>query len=143
MTALRHIGVYVSDMELMIAFYTEVFGMKIVSRAIEQGDYTDTVIGAGVHTELDVCKMTFPGGGMLELISANVGSENRCRDHSLYDRGMHHISITVDSSEEMYRMLSDRGCECISIPTVNADSTAKVFFARDPEGNYLELVEMI
>ena len=143
MTTLRHSGVYTENIDAMIDFYIEVFDMRIASRAIEKGDYIDNVLGTGPHTELDVCKMTFHGGGMIELIGANVGNENKCREHDLYDKGMHHIAITVDSAEETYDKISDRGCECISAPTVNADSTAKVFFARDPEGNYLELVEMI
>ncbi len=143
MTALRHSGVYVDDMERMIGFYIGTFNMEIASRATEKGKYIETVLDGPEGTELDVCKMTFPGGGMVELIHANIGEDKNLSRNNLYDKGMHHIAITVDSADETYDRLSEAGCACLSEPTLNSDSSAKVFFARDPEGNFLELVELM
>ena len=45
------------------------------------------------------------------------------------------------SAETIYEELAKRGCQMLSGPCISPDGKARVFFAKDPEGNYLELVE--
>ncbi len=140
---LRHSGVYVHDMDGMISFYTSMFNMTIASRAVEKGNYIETVLAGYPGIELDVCKMTFPSGGMIELIKIDRTLISVPEGMAVYETGRHHIAITVPSTDEAFKKLKDQGCECLSDPTDNVDNTARVLFAKDPEGNYLELVEML
>lgn len=141
MLKLRHTGIYVHDLEKMKNFYCDSFGMQVAVHAFESGNYIDTVLDlAGV--ELELYKLRFPDGSMVELIHRN-GDENVCKQGKVYDMGRTHMAITVDAVESLVEKLSQTGIRFLSMPTVSADGTAKVCFCKDPEGNFLELVEEI
>ncbi len=142
MIGLRHSGLYVENLENMIDFYKETFHMTVASRVVERGEYIEKLTGVSRKTELDVCKMCFPDGGMLELIRLNRSIHDSIRG-SLFSVGTNHIAITVDSVADIYEAIVFQGLKYISEPIINPQGTAKVFFTLDPEGNYLEIVEEI
>jgi predicted enzyme related to lactoylglutathione lyase len=139
---IRHTGIYVQNMEKMISFYKRMFNLKTVVRQIEEGTYIDTVFGEK-GTSIDVCKMKFDNGGMIELIKHMTVDGNLNKEDKLYSIGKMHIAITVDSADGMYKEFIEEGCNALSKPCVSADGKAKVFFCQDIEGNYLEIVEEI
>lgn len=141
MLSIRHTGIYVCNLEKMKQFYCDTFGMEVAVHAFEKGSYIETVLGLK-EIELEVYKLRFEDGTMLELIHRKGGDEagNQGR---VYDNGHIHIALTVGDVEQRYKKLSQLGTTFISGPMFSADGTAKVCFCRDPEGNYLELVEEI
>jgi catechol 2,3-dioxygenase-like lactoylglutathione lyase family enzyme len=140
---IRHTGIVVRDMEKMVDFYQKMFNLDIVARQIESGSYTDAIFGGVCNARIDVCKMTFHDGGMIELIKHfNCECLERRSGEKIYQLGKMHIAITVESADKMYQRFLDEKCHTLSKPCVSDFGNAKVFFAQDIEGNYLELVEV-
>lgn len=140
MRGVRHTGIYVKDLESMISFYQNVFDLKIAVWQKECGDYTDTIFDER-NVEIDVCKLEFSNKTMIELVHYAGEEEALGWNETIHRCGKMHIAITVDSAENTYEKLKARGCQALSKPCNSPDGKVKVFFARDPEGNYLELVE--
>lgn len=140
MQGIRHVGIYVENLDAMISFYKNVFDLNIVVSQREQGVYTDTIIGEA-NVDMQVCKLAFNNNSILELICCNYTRSMPNWGEKIFQCGKMHIAITVDSANEMYQKLKKIGCILLSEPCNSPDGKARVFFARDIEGNYLELVE--
>ena len=59
------------------------------------------------------------------------------------DRGIRHLAFTVRDVEESWQSLTSEGCEVLSDPVTSPDGYARLFFARDPEGNLMEIVQVL
>ncbi len=140
MRGIRHTGIYVNDLPKMVAFYMDVFDLKIAVHQKESGTYTDTIFQEH-SVEIEVFKLSFEDQTMIELIQYAHQNTLPNWQEKIYECGKMHIAITIDSAEEMYYKLKNRHCKLLSKPCMSSDGKAKVFFARDLEGNYLELVE--
>ncbi|MCX4344908.1 MAG: VOC family protein [Kineothrix sp.] len=140
MNGIRHTGIYVKDLKAMVFFYKEVFGLKTAVHQRENGIYTDTIFHEE-NVDIEVYKLEFANKTMLELIHYQGFTDSPDREEKIYRCGKMHIAITVDSAWEMYGKLRERNCNILSEPCDSPDGKARVFFARDIEGNYLELVE--
>ena len=91
MLSIRHTGIYVRDLETMKDFYCNNFGMKVLVHAFEKGNYIDTVLGID-KTELELYKLGYEDGTMIELIHRKGGDETGCRGN-VYDNGHMHIKF--------------------------------------------------
>lgn len=140
MQGIRHTGIYVKDLESMISFYQDVFDLRIAVRQKEYGDYTDTIFNEK-NVEIDVCKLEFSNKTMIELVHYAREEDSLRWNEKIHQCGKMHIAITVESIEKVYEKIKERGCQVLSKPCNSPDGKVKVFFARDLEGNYLELVE--
>lgn len=54
-----------------------------------------------------------------------------------------HTGIVVRDIEAAWKRLTEAGCDVLSAPVTAPDGKARLFFARDPEGNLMELVQML
>lgn len=141
MLKIRHTGIYVNNLENMKNFYCKNFGMKVAVHSFEKGNYIDTVLGLS-NIRLELYKLKFEDGTMIELIQREEEKQTEIRGN-VYDIGCIHLAITVDKIDQMIRILQESGAALLSEPMVSADGSARVCFCKDPEGNYLELVEEI
>ena len=138
----RHVGIVVQDMEKSLHFWRDVMGLKVAIDFWEQGEFIDTVQHlSGVN--LHMVKLTAPDGSMIELLKDEAHPTPPPERNDLCDRGIRHIAFTVADVEESWRTLRGHGCEVLSHPVVSPDGTARLFFARDPEGSLLEIVQML
>lgn len=142
MVGVRHTGIYVKDLESMVSFYKDIFDLKVVVRQQESGCYIDTIFNEK-NVKIQVCKLEFKNKTMIELIHFVQTDDLPDWGEKIYRCGKMHIAVTVDSAMEIHRKLKERECEVFSEPCEAPDGKAIVFFARDIEGNYLELVEEI
>jgi len=114
---LSHVGLYVSDVPMMVDFYTRVLGF-IVSDAAPDGritflsrnpsDHHQVVLVRGRATEFDTL--------MVQQVSFNVG--------------------TLANVQRAFRKVREAGCE--SIDPICHGNAWSVYF-RDPEGNRIEM----
>ena len=140
--ATRHTGIVVQDMEACLRFWRDVMGLEVDVDFWEEGDFIDTVQGlSGVR--LHMIKLSAPDGSTIELLKDEAHPTEPPEPNRMCDRGIRHVAFTVDDVEESWRVLDAEGCETLSKPVVSPDGKAKLFFARDPEGNLLEIVEML
>lgn len=93
MVQLRHAGIYVSDMNKMVRFYTDVFNMhKICENVIQKDSLIEELLGPGsvLITKLitDYGKIT-GSGDMLELIY--FFDAKNVEDKFIYDQSVVHV----------------------------------------------------
>lgn len=138
---LRHVGIVVQDLPRMAAFYRDRLGFTQEKRALETGNFIDTILGAR-NVEVTTVKLTSPSGGMIELLHFTSPCDATHEPHKrLFSPGLTHIALTVDNLDHLYEQLCREGTKFVAPPAISADGRAKVAFCCDPEANYLELVE--
>ena len=140
----RHVGINVQNMERALHFWRDVMGLEVEIDVWAEGDYIDilqNLDGVKVH----IIKLRAPDGSYIELLMdvAHPTPLPQPENNRLCDRGIRHIAFTVADVEAAYHTLTNEGCEVLGEPIVSPDNYAKVFFVRDPEGNLLEIVEVL
>lgn len=133
----RHVGLVVKDMKKMVRFYQAFLGFKVMEDFVESGPYIEKLLGFP-QAKVWMIKMVAKEGGMIELL--RFGSKNRLLPRALNRPGFTHLALTVRNLKECLRR--GRGLKGISAPLVAPNGKALVAFCRDPEGNFLELVEV-
>lgn len=140
--ATRHTGIVVRDLEKCLHFWRDVMGLKVVVDFWEEGKFIDTVQHLG-GVKLHMIKLSAPDGSMIELLKDEAHPTPPPERNTLGDCGIRHIAFTVADVAESWQFLSEAGCEVLSEPVTSPDGKAKVFFARDPEGNLIEIVQVL
>lgn len=140
--ALRHTGIVVRDLNVALEFYTRFLGFRVVRRMDESGDYLNNMLGLA-DVQVTTVKMEAPGGGMLELLQFANPSDGPDHPAAVHAPGFTHVALTVADLEETYTRMRSSGVPFNAPPQHAPDGGAKVTFCRDPEGNFLELVEVL
>ena len=138
----RHVGIVVEDLDKCLTFWRDVMGLKVAADFREEGEFIDTVQNLeGV--KLHMIKLTAPDGSMIELLKDESHPTPPPDRNRMCDRGIRHIAFTVENVQQSWDTLNKEGCDVLSRPVVAPDGKARLFFARDPEGNLLEIVEIL
>jgi len=140
--AVRHVGIVVHNMDKSVVFWRDIMGLSIVADFWEEGEFIDELENLK-DVRLHMIKLSAPGGVLIELLKDDSHPNERNGENNLCDIGIRHIAFTVENVDISYNILNEYGCKMLSSPLISPDRKAKVFFARDPEGNLLELVEII
>ena len=140
--ATRHAGIVVKDLDRALRFWRDVMGLRVEIEFCEEGEFIDTVQRlSGV--KVNMIKLSAPDGTLIELLKDEHHAGKPQAERKLCDRGISHVAFTVADVEASWRTLTEAGCETLSAPTTSPDGKARLFFARDPEGNLIEIVEVI
>ena len=143
LTSFNHTGVVVRDIDAMVRFYTEELGLKEEARF-----ETDASVRAD-HTGIAGAKRTvvflgLGGAHQLELVHylAPVASDGHLDKHQF---GATHVCFLVDDLVALHDDLSAKGVPFVTEPVF--DNTPDggqwgVAYCQDPEGNYLEFIEL-
>lgn len=138
----RHTGIVVQDLERALRFWRDVMGLRVVIDFWETGQFIDTVQGlSGVS--LHMIKLAAPDGTLVELLHDVAHPTAPPDRNQLCDLGIRHIAFTVADVAAAWTTLRAEGCTTLSEPVTSPDGKARLFFARDPEGNLLEIVQML
>jgi glyoxylase I family protein len=138
----RHAGIVVHDLDRMLHFWRDVMGLQVVIDFWEEGSFIDTVQGlSGVR--LHMIKLRAPDGSIIELLKDVAHPTPPPERNALCDRGIRHLAFTVADVETAWQTLRREGCETLSQPVTAPDGKARLFFARDPEGNLMEIVQVM
>lgn len=133
----RHVGLVVRDMKKMVCFYEKTLGFRVAEDFIESGPYIEKLLGLP-RAKVWMTKLIADEGGMIELLQFT--SLKRPLPRALNRPGWTHIALTVRDIRECLR--KGRGLKRVSKPILAPNGKAMVAFCRDPEGNFLELVEL-
>lgn len=118
-----HTCLNVSDLDRSINFYTEHLGLKFVSRReIKQNN-------------AQIAFLNDANGGAIEL------THWRDKKHLTEGDNFDHIAFGVEDIEATVANLRRRGVTIAMEPFSLQGSTSKIAFIRDPDGNWLELIE--
>jgi catechol 2,3-dioxygenase-like lactoylglutathione lyase family enzyme len=141
MKAIRHVGIVVKDLAKMLYFYRDVLGFQIQKEMSEAGEFIDSLTSLkGVKVK--TVKMSAEDGNLIELLHFESHPRNLAK-RDLNDCGYSHVAFTVENLDFEYNRLQEVGVAFNSAPRVSPDNYAKVAFCRDPEGNFIELVEVL
>jgi len=138
MTAIRHVGLVVSDLERMIAFYSEVFGFSLTARKTEVGPYIETLVGLP-GARIEWAKLADSNGLLLELLRYHAHPEEPSAP-PVQRPGCSHVALTVTDIRAALARLEEGGGSAGTLQQ-NPEKTVLVAYARDPEGIWLELVQ--
>ena len=138
----RHVGIAVHNMGASLRFWRDVMGLKMSVDFWEQGEFIDTIQHL-TDVNLHMIKLVAPDGSMIELLKDYNHPTPPPDRNALCDRGIRHLAFTVRDVEESWRTLTAEGCEVLSDPVTSPDGYARLFFARDPEGNLVEIVQVL
>lgn len=140
-TSINHTGFVVSDLEASVAFYRDVVGMKIVREFERTGTPIAQVVGyEGAH--LKGVHLGFETGPTLELIFYVVPPAGQRPTEERSVLGGTHLAFTVDDIDEAYQNIIGGGGHTLN-PPVDLSADRRACYLQDPDGNWLELIEML
>lgn len=142
MKTIRHIGIVVKDLAKALDFYRDLLGFKVIKQMEETGDYIDTICGIK-NISVTTVKLAANDGNLIELLCFHSPSAVMDNAKKINSAGFSHISCGVEDVDSEYQRLKGKGIQFISLPKASPDGYAKVAFCSDPEGNLIELVEVL
>ena len=140
--AVRHTGVVVRDLEKSTEFYCTL-GFVEDNRAIEEGDFIDTVVGLQ-NTKLEWVKLKAPDGYLLELLQYHSHPEQKeISKQKSNQLGCSHLAFSVDDINFTCEKIEKMGGSVVNLPALANDKNVKVAYCHDNEGNLIEIVEVL
>lgn len=133
---MHHVGLVVSDLDEAVSFYCDTLGLTVADEF--------TLASDGIATAIDVDDVTGDfahldaGDGIVELIEYDPTGED-CSGTAINQLGAKHVGFTVEDIDAFYENLPD-DVDSISGPQ-HVEIGASILFFRDPDGNFLEVVE--
>lgn len=149
MIAMRHTGIYVRDILRLEVFYKTVFDMiTICSNALDQNSLLDELLGAH-GAEIVTTKLITPygkqngQGDMLELVKVTSQLNKIPQlplEYPVFMTGMGHLAFGIDDIYKTVEMIKrEQGVQKTKIHRM--DNNNLCCFCRDPEGNWIELIQ--
>lgn len=141
-----HTGLVVANIEKEVAFYRDVIGLTIVQEknivAPENGGHTAI---PSVHRKLVF--MGHPNSEhMLELVCYIDPPSPSGQPLDRHQINSIHISFNVSGLEKLYKDFLTKGVKFLTPPKLThrkEGGQARICYAQDPEGNWLEFIEEI
>jgi catechol 2,3-dioxygenase-like lactoylglutathione lyase family enzyme len=141
-TAIRHLGLVVNDIEHALHFWCDVLGFRVVKQMDESGPHIDAMLGL-LDVHLTTVKLAAPDGNILELLRFHSHPDQPRWNGTPHSTGFTHIALKVEAIDELLPQLAQEGVSFPAAPQYSPDGSAKVIYAKGPEGILLELVEII
>jgi len=141
-TAIRHTGIVVSDMQRSLHFYRDLLGLEVWADFEDNSEYTQQVTdlpGANIW----MVKLKAKDGVSIELLQYLSHPQGVPEPMRACDVGCNHIALQVDHIDAMYEKMVSAGIRFHSPPLLSSDGGAKATYCRDPEGVIIELVELL
>ena len=140
---IHHTALSIKDMDKSLAFYRDLLGLEvIIDTGWEEGnEIADKILRVkGTSARQAMLKV---GNAYLELFEFHSPAPvPMAEDRPVIDRGITHIALDVKDVDAEYERLSKAGMIFHCEP-VNLGSMVRTTYARDPDGNVLELQEML
>lgn len=137
---LQHVGITVSNFENAVAWWSELFGFRLVTELTISGADAERLAGlygaSGLTVRLGFLRA--PGGNVLEIFTFDPPIEPQLTDWRR--PGYTHVALAVRDVPGMYRQLKSAGITFVS--DVNFTAGAHWAFFRDPDGNLIELIDL-
>lgn len=143
---LRHVGIVCKNLSVSLDFYCNLLGFKVDRHMHETGSFISNVLGFS-DLNIETIKLCLPrGGAQLELVYfGDLAKDKKIADNNtkIFNYGITHIAFKVDDLQDLYNKLILSQISFISKPLISEDKKARVCFCQDPDGVYIELVEII
>ena len=139
-TGMNHAGLVVKDLEAALEFYHGLLGLQIIARREREGGPIDEVVGYP-NTHLVIANVGFDQHTCIELIQyANPEPDDRPTEERAVLGGSH-ICFDVDDIDATHRALVEGGATELN-PPVDIVPGRRACYMQDPDGNWIELLEI-
>ena len=131
--SINHVCLIVSDMQKILNFYQGLLGFKILYDKTEKNpdmSLHNVVLMGPDHFKLELVQFYHPHG-------------IRLKSHSIYMIAYNHIGIKVKDVNAVYKILTQHKIGIYSKPIVVKELGYSYFFAKDPDGNYIEFFQRL
>ena len=140
--AIRHTGIVVRDLEKSTEFY-RALGFVEDNRALEEGDFIDTVVGLQ-NTKLEWVKLKAPDGSLLELLKYHSHPKQKeIAKQKSNQLGVSHLAFSVSNIDTICEKIEEIGGSIVNLPALTNNKKVKVAYCYDNEGNLIEIVEIL
>ena len=134
----RHIGIVPINIKNSLNFYMKL-GFVIIKEQIEERHYINNLLNINAK-RVKTYKLGFNGCIILELLEYDLPIIKR--DNTVLSQGITHFALSVEDVEDIFLKYKS-SIEFLSEPLLTPDGYAKVVYCKDPDGNFLELVELL
>jgi catechol 2,3-dioxygenase-like lactoylglutathione lyase family enzyme len=139
-TAVRHTGLVVRDLERSIRFY-EALGLKAWRQEEESGHFIETVVGIS-NVRIEWAKMKCPDGLIVELLQYHSHPDAQPLGDMPSNRlGCSHIAFTVDNIDQTCEEIVSLGGSVVNAPMQAPSGLVKVAYCHDTDGILIEVVQ--
>ena len=139
-----HTGFVVKDLEKSVDFYANVLGLQLALRMERQGEFINQVLDFP-DAHIKGAMVDKGEGHQLELIQY-LNPASGPGGISRNDLGASHLAFFVDDLDKFYLETKERGMRFNNPPASLSDDHGhmlrKAMYAQDPDGNWLEFVEL-
>lgn len=137
----HHVGISVADLNRSVEFYQSNLGMDLAVKPFELGgDDVERVMGLR-DVKVKTCMMS-KGTLRLELFEfANPVPEPKNPAYPVANHGISHFGFEIENIDELYAHMIARGVH-FHAPVTEFKGGVKATYARDPDGNVFELLEI-
>lgn len=148
MINIRHTGIYVDNINETAEFYKNVFGMTAVCENQEDSNaLLDELFGVDGAKVITTKLITEYGrnsgtGDMIELVKIVHGPEMKNAHFRLFDNGASHIAIGINDLDSTAKKVVSNGGS-MQTKNVKHPNGNRFAFAKDNEGNWIELIETL
>lgn len=135
-----HVGVTVADFNRAVRFYWDVFGCPLVGVSDAPPERVRGFFG--VDAPQAACKIGWirvPGGAVIEIFEFRP--DQPAAEVAWNRVGLTHLCFNVRNTQRWHDYLVDKGVEIVS-PPERSPRGHTLFFARDPDGNLIELTDL-
>ena len=143
MSGLDHASISCGDLDRSLGFYVELLGMRLRGRGEAEGAEEFEIAGIP-DARVRWADIALPHGQVLELIEYVEPRGAPARPQA-NDPGAMHISMRVSDIAAVHARLADAGVETKTDPIAITDpgpwQGAKAFYASDPDGVTIELIQ--
>ena len=140
--SVRHTGIVVRDLEKSTEFYCTL-GFVEDNRAIEEGDFIDTVVGLQ-NTKLEWVKLKAPDGSLLELLKYHSHPKQKeIAKQKSNQLGVSHLAFSVSNIDTICEKIEEIDGSIVNPPALANNKKVKVAYCHDNEGNLIEIVEIL
>jgi len=144
-TGVRHVCLVVENYEEMLDFYIRIMGFQLKSKT--QYDSKALKNGLGIkNVKVFTSLLKLPDSDLEIEITHYDSVNNKYSELNVNDCGYRHIAFFVNDIESAYNRVKNLQLNSVSEPIYikRADGVRlKFFYFQDPEGNFIELNEII